>query len=364
MQKRPILTLLLIAMLLLVSGCGDTKVIPNDEFSSPGANEIEDTADIYFFTDDTIYDHAIVGQPYKYSFCGPDVETAQDICGKASDQYNPAGGNAPYHFVLESGTGFAPMGLTLSPNGLLSGIPTAAGTSTFSVCAVDQSGKQACSKTSLEVKEAVKVKLTLTGDGSGNITDGWDPKQVCVSPGECTFFFEKDSYASIRENFANGTGFGGYSGDCTGTFCSLDKITSDKTISAKFVKLDLTFDSLTCQDASIGDVIIHKIMAKGTVKGPAKATLEYTAHTDDLNKDPDMLAYIDPDRETSGNCGAWTKDNTISHCVNTNDVETSSWTITHVLHTSKKSFVFKADVIIRTIDGIETVPVYKEVACS
>ena len=50
-------------------------------------------------------------------------------------QFTAAGGTAPYTWSLESGT--LPAGISLSPTGLLSGVPTTAGSSTFSVRVTD-----------------------------------------------------------------------------------------------------------------------------------------------------------------------------------------------------------------------------------
>ena len=58
------------------------------------------------------------------------------IIGSAYNQTISAiGGQVPYTFVIGSGT--LPMGLSLSPDGLLSGTPTKVGASTFTVSAID-----------------------------------------------------------------------------------------------------------------------------------------------------------------------------------------------------------------------------------
>ena len=95
-----------------------------------------------------------VGEPYIYSFCKPDCTDENDICGSsANPSENPTGGNGPYHFQLDSGSGFPPLGLTLYPNGLLMGTPTVAGEKTFTVCAVDMGGYQRCVQTSIIILE-------------------------------------------------------------------------------------------------------------------------------------------------------------------------------------------------------------------
>ena len=59
---------------------------------------------------------AIVGTPYSYQFAA-------------------TGGTTPYSWAITSGA--PPAGLTLSSGGLLSGTPTAQGSSTFTITATD-----------------------------------------------------------------------------------------------------------------------------------------------------------------------------------------------------------------------------------
>jgi len=55
--------------------------------------------------------------------------------------FSATGGLPPYHYQLESGSGFPPMGMVLSPDGVLSGTPKAEGSRTFGVTVVDTAGK-------------------------------------------------------------------------------------------------------------------------------------------------------------------------------------------------------------------------------
>jgi len=106
------------------------------------------------FTIVTPLPDARVGEPYAYSFCKPDCLDENDLCGSsANPSVNPMGGNGPYHFQLDAGSGFPPLGLILYPNGLLKGTPTVAGEKIFTVCAVDLGGHQCCVQTSLNVLE-------------------------------------------------------------------------------------------------------------------------------------------------------------------------------------------------------------------
>lgn len=61
----------------------------------------------------------------------------------------------PYHFQLDNGVGFPPHGIVLDTNGRLSGTPTVAGTSVFSVCVVDTSGANKCGKVTMVISDVV-----------------------------------------------------------------------------------------------------------------------------------------------------------------------------------------------------------------
>ncbi len=67
--------------------------------------------------------------------------------------YGAMGGLPPYHYQLETGVGFPPHGVILTPIGDLSGMPTIAGTYTFGVCVVDSSGSSVCGTTVMTVQE-------------------------------------------------------------------------------------------------------------------------------------------------------------------------------------------------------------------
>jgi len=144
-MKKELLIIAIAVLLVIVvfmSGCTNQQS-QNSEASSPVK-----------FTAMTPLPDARVGEPYFYSFCKPDCTDENDLCGSpANPSENPTGGDGPYHFQLDSGSGFPPLGLTLYPNGLLRGTPTVAGEKTFTVCAVDLDGNQRCVQTSLNVLE-------------------------------------------------------------------------------------------------------------------------------------------------------------------------------------------------------------------
>lgn len=82
-------------------------------------------------------------------FCSPPPAGVNDLC---TGGVNPTGGQPPYRFRLDSGGGFQPFGITLHPNGCLSGTPTAAGSRTFSVCAIDQTGTSVCRPVQMNIR--------------------------------------------------------------------------------------------------------------------------------------------------------------------------------------------------------------------
>jgi len=118
---------------------------------------------------------AVKAMPYRYSFCGPSVTMASDLCGgPATPSANVFDGNPPYHFALDTGIGFPPFGITLSLNGMLTGTPSITGTRTFGVCAVDLSGNQICKTVKLTV-----IPATCTGSFSGSATDTFNSSPFC-----------------------------------------------------------------------------------------------------------------------------------------------------------------------------------------
>jgi hypothetical protein len=84
-------------------------------------------------------------------------------------QFTASGGVGAIRFSLQSGT-FAPIGMTLNAGGLLNGTPVAPGTSTFGVCATDDTGRSVCRSISLVVNPGGTTDSPILGNWSGNIT--------------------------------------------------------------------------------------------------------------------------------------------------------------------------------------------------
>jgi hypothetical protein len=103
---------------------------------------------------------ATVGVPYTYNFCTPAPATPTSACGPMPPTTNPTGGNPPYHFQLGSGVGFPPMHLSLGKDGQLTGTPTAPGTSTFQVCAIDLSANSVCQTVMLTVTAPARLQAS------------------------------------------------------------------------------------------------------------------------------------------------------------------------------------------------------------
>jgi len=113
-----------------------------------------------------------VGQAYgPYCFCSPTPDLPNGLCGSPK-QSNPVGGNPPYHFQLDSGVGFPPLGLSLSLNGCLTGSPIAAVTGqNFRVCAIDLNGSQSCGTVAMSVANPAGSE-SWSGTLTGTLTPG------------------------------------------------------------------------------------------------------------------------------------------------------------------------------------------------
>jgi hypothetical protein len=118
------------------------------------------------FTPPAVLPAGTVGVPYLFSFCQPQPATPTSLCGEFPATTDPTGGQVPYHFQLDSGVGFPPLGLNLNLNGLLTGTPSATGTRTFRVCAVDLAGFQSCETVSLTINATAAWTGVLTASST------------------------------------------------------------------------------------------------------------------------------------------------------------------------------------------------------
>ena len=84
-------------------------------------------------------------------------------------QFSANGGVGTIRFALQTGT-FPPQGMTLNAQGALTGTPVAPGTSTFGVCAADDTARSVCRSVSLVVNPAGTSDSPILGTWAGNIT--------------------------------------------------------------------------------------------------------------------------------------------------------------------------------------------------
>ena len=305
----------ILAFGILLFGCTGSQPQANDQ---NGGYDYEDnysydySSQVYFYA--SYLPQGTVGVAYNESLCDPSPSNPNDLCGALEDADNPSGGSYPYHFVLGSGVGFPPMGLTLNPNGLITGTPTSEGTYEFEVCAVDLGGNQDCDTASITIvpmKEPLQISIHFTGSGTGQI----DVEGASENPIRCTsdcVINVTEEYASVDITFAPGldSAFGGWSGDCSYYSCSLYMYDESKDITAEFVPFDFTA-SATCTRTS-DDSYDNLVTITGTATGP-KGSRIIVKDTKGYNGFMDM----------SDDCGSWSEGSI--GCVNNGDPSTTTW---------------------------------------
>lgn len=84
-------------------------------------------------------------------------------------QFTASGGVGTMRFSLQSGT-FPPQGISLNGNGVLNGTAVAPGTSTFGVCAADDTGRSVCRSVTLVINPGGTTDSPILGNWAGNIT--------------------------------------------------------------------------------------------------------------------------------------------------------------------------------------------------
>lgn len=157
-MKGLLAALVLVSSVLLLFGCASTQQAGGNQGATAGGNlnQGQGAAVIthkIVLTGLAELPEGKVGKPYNYSYCIPSPDGKMGLCGGINDTINPSGGNGPYTFFLGTANGFPPFGLTLNANGMLSGVPTAAGERKFEVCAKDIGGNYGCVNSSLRVLE-------------------------------------------------------------------------------------------------------------------------------------------------------------------------------------------------------------------
>jgi len=98
---------------------------------------------------------ATMNKPYTFDF---------------ADAMDPQGSAPPYIYELGTAKGFPPMGLILSPSGVLRGTPSVKDEVKFDVCATDIGGDYACTTVLLNVKiadEPARDYILYDGNWSG-----------------------------------------------------------------------------------------------------------------------------------------------------------------------------------------------------
>jgi hypothetical protein len=108
------------------------------------------------------------GGPPPITFTQPTLPAGQ-VGSAYNFQFTASGGVGTMRFSLQSGT-FPPQGVSLNGNGVLSGTPVAPGTSTFGVCAADDTGRSVCRSITLVVNPGGTSDSPLLGNWAGNIT--------------------------------------------------------------------------------------------------------------------------------------------------------------------------------------------------
>jgi hypothetical protein len=84
-------------------------------------------------------------------------------------RFTASGGQGTLRFSQQSGT-FLPIGLSLDSSGNLNGTPVAPGTSTFGVCAGDDTSRTVCRAITLVINPPGTSDSPVLGNWAGNIT--------------------------------------------------------------------------------------------------------------------------------------------------------------------------------------------------
>ncbi len=150
-----------------------------------------------------------------------------------SQTLTASGGTAPYAFTVSAGT--LPSGLTLSPNGALSGTPTATGTFNFTAMATDANTSTGTQGYSVTITAAAPVMRTLTvtrfGSGTGTVTSN-PPGIQCGAT--CSADFADGTTVTLTAAASAGSLFAGWSGACAGNGSCVVTMSAARTVNAQF----------------------------------------------------------------------------------------------------------------------------------
>jgi hypothetical protein len=108
--------------------------------------------------------------------------------GVASTSYNTSltatGGTTPYNWAIQSCSGVCNAGLSLSPDGVLSGTPINSGTSTYSVGVIDATGQSASASLNLTIAAAAPSSSTANYfvSPSGSNSNPCTQSSPCATP--------------------------------------------------------------------------------------------------------------------------------------------------------------------------------------
>ena len=164
------------------------------------------------------------------------IDHLQD--GVSGDPYTPrtvvVGGTAPFTVSYAPG-GSLPPGLSIGPDGVLSGVPSQAGDFTFTVQATDDVGASVSAPYVLHVAGAAIPQLALTvqkaGSGSGAVSGNG-----IACGGTCSTMLDAGTAVVLSATADAGSRFAGWSGACTGTADCSFPLTVSSTVTAQFTK--------------------------------------------------------------------------------------------------------------------------------
>ena len=107
--------------------------------------------------------------------------------------FNAAGGMAPYTWNVVAGSGNLPAGLTLSTGGQLSGTPTTAGTSNFTIRAFDSSSPPQNFQKSFSLSIITALSVTTASPMPPATTDVVYSQNLAAAGGTTTFYVDRRS---------------------------------------------------------------------------------------------------------------------------------------------------------------------------